>query len=132
MGLVNCTGPLSVESKSSYNNKSGKIFEDLAIQYFLKKGFQRKNPKLVTTHIQIDALLYKDSEGWLILEVKSLPLSDFDKSLRVSKKQAHRLHNYLMLLTNLTNEPVRVCLAIVSHGGHIELYEDFLCDLIGQ
>ncbi|MCB9026801.1 MAG: hypothetical protein H6625_10820 [Bdellovibrionaceae bacterium] len=117
--------------KNSYNNKkNGKTFEDLAIQYFLKKGFQLKNPKLVTTHIQVDALFYKASEGWLILEVKSLPQSDFDKSLRVSKKQAKRLHGFLMLLSNLTNDTVRAHLAIVSHSGHIELYEDFLCDLI--
>ena len=121
--------------KSSYpkaltHRNKGRYFEKVAIKYFLKKGYTLKDPNLYHKHIQIDALLYKKSEGWIVLEVKSLPHTEYDINYRVTLKQARRLNQFLQCLSQQVEEPVRAHLAVVSQNLDIELYEDFLCDLI--
>lgn len=131
MAPVNFIGPLFVGSKSSYKSKiKGSYFEEIAIQYFLKRGFELKNPRIICNNIQIDAMFYKTDAGWIVLEVKSLPKKDFNRDQRVTKKQAYRILSFMELLMETTDQPVRAHLAIVSHDGDVELYEDFLCDLI--
>ena len=135
MVLARSTDPLLVASKNISKQKAqhiakGKYFEQLAIAHFIKQGYRRIDPQRYNKKIQVDALLYKPSEGWLILEVKSLPKIEFDINERVTQKQAQRLYSYFLALSERVEEPVRAHLAVVSHNGDIQLYEDFLCDLI--
>ncbi len=87
-------------------------------------------PKKFCSFIQIDALFYKKSIGWVVVEVKSRPQTEFDMLQRVSSKQARRLGQFLEIISAKVEEPVEMHLAVVSHEHEIELYENFLCDLI--
>jgi len=75
-------------------------------------------------------LLFENKDEVVIVEVKSQPLCNQLLPERVSRFQAQRLANVLLDYSHKFSKAVRAHLAVVSQDGSIQIYEDFLCELI--
>ena len=117
-----------MSKNTSRNQIRGISCEQLVHEYFLSKGYLKKDPQNYSKIIQIDGLYFSETQGWLIVEVKSQPKTSWPVEERVSKKQKYRLQNFLKILSEESAFEVRALLAVVSQEGEIHLYEDFLCD----
>lgn len=94
--------------------------------YFLKRGGEFLGQRVSTPFAEVDLVFAMQGEIWFI-EVK---LSAEVDSWLISPSQAKRLFRVLKWQQELTHQPVRLHLAVVSHEGSIEIIEDVLCELI--
>ncbi len=105
-------------TKTTPKNK-GQICEEIAQQFFQKKGWQLKAKNQKWAGVEID-LIFKNQTHWLLVEVKSN--NTWRHTHPMSFEQKKRLSQAFFVFCEQHKEPVEICLAIVNQTKSIQTF----------